>query len=69
MYKDGEEFIPSKSYNRQREIVNWWNGLSDNIKKTIKGVLKVAIWCGIGVLIFVLGRRGIQWIIENVKMN
>lgn len=69
MYKDGEEFIPSKSYNRQREIVNWWNGLSDNIKKTIKGVLKVAIWCGIGVLVVVLGKRVIQWIIENVKMN
>ena len=69
MYEDGEPFIPSKSYNRQREIVNWWNGLSDNIKKTIKGVLKVVIWCGIGVLVFVLGRRVIQWIIENVKMN
>ena len=69
MYKDGEEFIPSKSYNRQREIVNWWNGLSDNIKKTIKGVLKVAIWCGIGVLVFVLGRRVMLWIIENVELN
>lgn len=69
MYKDDEEFIPSKSYNRQRELVNWWNGLSDNIKKTIKGVLKVVIWCGIGVLVFVLGRRVIQWIINNVKMN
>lgn len=69
MYKDDEEFIPSKSYNRQRELVNWWNGLSDNIKKTIKGVLKVVVWCGIGVLVVVLGRRVIRWIIENVKMN
>lgn len=69
MYKEGEEFIPSKSYNRQREIVNWWNGLSVNVKKTIKGITRVLIWCGIGVLVFVLGKRGIQWIIENVKFN
>lgn len=69
MYKEGEEFIPSKSYNRQREIVNWWNGLSVNVKKTLKGIFRIAFWCGFGVLAFVLGRRGIQWIIENVKLN
>ena len=69
MYKEGEEFIPSKSYNRHREIVNWWNGLSVNVKKTIKGITRVLVWCGIGVLVFVLGKRGIQWIIENVKFN
>ena len=69
MYKENEEFIPSKSYNRQREIVNWWNGLSDNIKKTIKGILKVCFWGGLAVLVIVLGRRVVQWVIENVKMN
>lgn len=69
MYKENEEFIPSKSYNRQREIVNWWNGLSVNVKKTLKGIFRIAFWCGFGVLAFVLGRRAIQWIIENVKFN
>jgi hypothetical protein len=69
MYEDGEPFIPSKSYNRQREIVNWWNGLSDNIKKAIKGVLKVCFWGGVIVLTVILGKRVVQWIIENVKFN
>ena len=69
MYKEDEAFIPSKSYNRQRELVNWWNGLSVNVKRTIKGITRVLFWCGVGVLVFVLGKRGIQWIIENVKFN
>ena len=69
MYKENEQFIPSKSYNRQRELVNWWNGLSVNVKKTIKGIFRIAFWGAIAVLGFTVGRRVLLWIMENVKFN
>lgn len=69
MYKENEPFIPSKSYNRQRYLVNWWNGLSINVKKTIKGLFRIAIWGTIAVLGFTIGRRVLLWIMENVKFN
>ena len=69
MYKENEPFIPSKSYNRQRELVNWWNGLSINVKKTIKGLFRVAIWGAIAVLGVTIGRRALLWLMENVKFN
>lgn len=69
LYKENEVFIPSKSYNQYRALVTWWDGLSINIKKTIKGMLRVCFWGGVAVLIVVLGRRVVQWLLENVNFK
>lgn len=56
------DFIPSKSYNRNREIANWWNGQSDNFRKYVKGTLKILFWGAVAVLIFIVGKELFEWI-------
>ena len=67
MYKDRKDFIPNKSYNRQKEIANWWNGTSDNFKKVVRGTFKFVFWAGFISLAVVLGYRIFMWIVENTK--
>lgn len=56
------DFIPSKSYNRNKEIANWWNGQSDNFRKYVKGTLKILFWGAVAVLIFIVGKELFEWI-------
>lgn len=67
MYKDRKDFIPNKSYNRQKEIANWWNGTSDNFKKVVRGTFKFVFWAGFISLAVILGYRVFSWIVENTK--
>lgn len=66
MYKDGEEFIPNKFYNRQREITNWWKGTSDNFKKFVRGGLKIFLWVIIAFIVGFLGYKIVTWFAQNV---
>lgn len=67
LYKENEPFIPNKSYNRQREIANWWNGTSDNFKRIVKGTLKFMFWGTVGALTVYFGYQGIRWLVENTN--
>lgn len=62
------DFIPSKSYNRQREVVNWWNGLGENFKRIIKGTLKILFWGCFLVLVVVVGYDLLKWVTTNISI-
>lgn len=67
LYGKDEDFVPSKIHNKIKEVVNWWNGTSNNFKKFIKGTLKFCFYGAIAFLIIFLGYRGIKWIVENTQ--
>lgn len=50
-------FVPSKSYNRYRAFVNWWDNTSDGFKKITKGILKALFWSLIVGVVAVLGYK------------
>jgi hypothetical protein len=62
------DFIPSKSYNRQRELTNWWNGLGDNFKRIVKGTFKILIWGAILVGGSMLLYEGFTWFATNMTI-
>ena len=62
-----KNFIPTKGYNRQKELVNWWNGQSDNFKKVVKGALKFLVWSAVITIVCVVGYRGIKWLLRNTQ--
>lgn len=65
MYKESENFIPSKLHNIQKEIVNKWESTSINTKKIIKGIIRILFYGGFAVLIAIVGTKLIKWVIEN----
>lgn len=50
-------FVPSKSYNKYKAFVNWWDNTSDGFKKITKGVLKAIFWTLIVGVVAVLGYK------------
>lgn len=69
MYGKDEEFIPSKTYNKIREIANWYNGTSDTFKKIVKGTFKLALYGTIIYLAIKYGYEGLLWLSNNVNIN
>ncbi|MBQ7798041.1 MAG: hypothetical protein IJ371_02855 [Clostridia bacterium] len=67
LYKDGEEFIPSKSYNRQREIANWWSGTSETFRKVVKSTAKAIGICALVFALGFVGYKAIQWLLYNAQ--
>ena len=50
-------FVPSKSYNKYKAFVNWWDNTSDGFKKITKGVLKAIFWTLVVSVVAVLGYK------------
>lgn len=67
LYKEGEEFIPSKSYNRQREIANWWGGTSETFRKVVKSTAKAIGICALVFALGFVGYKAIQWLLYNAQ--
>lgn len=68
MYKNKENFIPSKTYNQTKEISNWWNGTSDNFKKIVKGTIKVLIWGAIAYLFIKYGLKVLALLPKDISL-
>lgn len=62
-----KNFVPSKSYNRYKAFVNWWDNTSDGFKKITKGVLRFMFWGGIIALVIIIGKTGLKWLINFTK--
>lgn len=62
-----KNFVPSKSYNKYKSFVNWWDNTSDGFKKITKGILKAMFGIGIIALIIILGKAGFEWLINFTK--
>lgn len=62
-----KNFVPSKSYNKYKSFVNWWDNTSDGFKKIVKGALKVMFGIGIIALIVIIGKAGFKWLIDITK--
>lgn len=62
-----KNFVPSKSYNKYKSFVNWWDNTSDGFKKIVKGALKVMFGIGIIALIIIIGKAGFKWLIDITK--
>ena len=62
-----KNFVPSKSYNKYKSFVNWWDNTSDGFKKITKGILKVMFGIGIIALIFIIGKAGFKWLIDITR--
>ena len=62
-----KNFVPSKSYNKYKSFVNWWDNTSDGFKKITKGILKVLLGIGIIALIIILGKAGFKWLINLTR--
>ena len=62
-----KNFVPSKSYNRYKSFVNWWDNTSDGFKKITKGFLRFVLWGGIIAIVIILGRAGFKWFVEFTK--
>lgn len=62
-----KNFVPSKSYNRYKAFVNWWDNTSDGFKKITKGFLRFVLWGGIIALVIILGRAGFKWFVGFTK--
>lgn len=62
-----KNFVPSKSYNRYKAFVNWWDNTSDGFKKITKGFLRFMLWGGIIALVIILGRVGFKWLVGFTK--
>lgn len=67
LYKENEEFIPSKSYNRQREIANWWGGTSETFRKVVKSTAKAIGICALVFTLGFIGYKAIQWLLYNAQ--
>lgn len=67
LYKEEEEFIPSKSYNRQREIANWWGGTSETFRKVVKSTAKAIGICALVFALGFIGYKAIQWLLYNAQ--
>lgn len=59
-----KNFVPSKSYNKYKSFVNWWDNTSDGFKKITKGVLRFLLWGGIIALVIIIGKAGFEWLIN-----
>lgn len=69
LYKKDENgeilnFVPSKSYNKYKSFVNWWDNTSDGFKKITKGILKFLFWGGVVALVIIIGKFGFKWLID-----
>lgn len=62
-----KNFVPSKSYNKYKSFVNWWDNTSDGFKKIVKGALKVMFGIGIIALIIIIGKAGFKWLIDITR--
>ena len=62
-----KNFVPSKSYNKYKSFVNWWDNTSDGFKKITKGILKVLLGVGIIALVVVIGKAGFKWLIDITR--
>ena len=50
-------FVPSKSYNKYKAFVNWWDNTSDGFKKITKGILKAVFWTLVVGIVVVFGYK------------
>lgn len=69
LYKKDENgeilnFVPSKSYNKYKSFINWWDNTSDGFKKITKGILKFLFWGGVIALVIIVGKAGFKWLID-----
>lgn len=67
LYKDNENFVASKRYNKFRELENWWSNTSTTFRKFVTGTLKLILWGTIGFLVLYFGYQGVQWLMENYQ--
>lgn len=67
LYKDNENFVASKKYNKFRELENWWSNTSTTFRKIVTGTLKLILWGTVAFLVLYFGYQGVQWLMENYQ--
>jgi len=67
LYKENENFVASKKYNKFRELENWWSSTSTTFRKIVTGTLKFILWGTLAFLVIYFGYQGVQWLLENYQ--
>ena len=67
LYKDNENFVASKKYNKFRELENWWSSTSTTFRKVVTGTLKFILWGTLAFLVIYFGYQGVKWLMENYQ--
>ena len=68
MYKDKKDFIPSKIYNTEKEIVMFWNGTSENFRKLVKGTLRFIFWGIVAYLAIKYGVKILRYLPQDINL-